>query len=573
MNDFLSLDNFKLIFLILKKYIHNIHSIDIELSDFKNVISKTMINVNNNYKNQTLRNLNKITLSILKNIINQKIEADGLGAEKQIEYSDYKSNEDKRNYDIKTHKYEKKFEKVFKQENDIDTGLIIKKDLDFDIRKAFTYNSVKTFVDHDLSLPPVQYNEELLIERPKEYNDLLAKLNNKLIHDHILSIDSRDRNYDVNPNEYTYTIHLNETYHNAVSIELISAIIPNSEYIINDSNNLFYFKESNATELLATITPANYTLSELATEIETQLNASGSSSYTVSSSNNYARISKLFTGSSSQITSNTGTPYLAFDGDINTEWTSTTFPSYIIYKFDQPETVERYRFICGEATGFPQDWTIDVSNDLVNWYSIDTQTSQVVTQFVYKTYNVTNSIRARYVRFNITDSNDSTNIHISELEFFTGATNRLEISSDLTGGDGIFTLLFDNDNSIGKIIGFTNNTFSGFNSYTSLSDINLQQENSVYLFIDNFDNIDAFQGSNADNLGLIPLDKPKGEYVFYNASDVENTLYIPKNPIKIDKLNISFKKINGDTYNFRGLEHSLLFEIKTVNFQTSSIEF
>jgi hypothetical protein len=573
MSDFLSLQNFKMIFLILNKYVKKVHNLDLNLDELKNVISQTMITVNNNYKNQTLKNLNKIVLSILKETVNKKIEKDGLGEEKQITYGEYKQESENKNYNGNNYKYEKKFERVFKQENNIDAGLVIKKDLDFDIKKAFTYNSVKTFVEHDLSLPPVNYNEQLLIERPKEYNDLLAKLNNKILHEHNLSIDSRDRNYDVHPNEYTYSIELNEIYHNAVSIELKSAIIPNSEYIINASNNLLHFKESNSTELVAIITPSDYTISELATEVELQLNSSGSSSYTVSSTNIYSRISKLFTGSSNQITSNTGTPHLAFDGDINTEWTSTTFPSFIIYEFDQPETVERYRFVCGEATGFPQDWTIDVSNDLVNWYSIDTQTSQVVTQFVYKTYNVTNSIRARYVRFNITDSNDATNIHISELEFFTAVSNRLEISSDLTGGDGIFTLLFNKNNTIGKIIGFNKETFSGFNSYTSIYDINLQQENAVYLFIDNFDNIDAFQGDNADNLGLIPLDSQKGEYVFFNASDVSNTLYVPRNPIKIEKLNITFKKLNGDVFDFRGLEHSLLFEIKTVNFQTSSIEF
>lgn len=574
MNDFLSLDNFKLIFIILQKYIFNIHNIKIKLKDFKNLISQTMVTINNNYKNQTLKNLNKITLSILKDIINKKIENDGLGAEKQTDYINFDGEKkEHKNFKGNHYKYDKKFEKVFKQENNIDSSLIIPVNLDMDIKKMFTYNSVKSFEDHDLSLPPKQYNEDILINRPKEYDDLLAKINNRLIHTQNLMIDSRDRNNDVYPNEHTYTIHLNETYHNAVSIELLSANIPNSEYIINASNNLFCIEETGGSELFVTVTPGNYTLAEIATEIQTQLNSVGSSAYTVTSTNNYARISKLFSSTSNQITSNTGTPHLAFDGDINTEWTSSSFPSYIIYEFDQPETVERYRFVCGKADGFPEDWTIDVSNDLVNWYTIDSQSSQVIMQYVYKSVNVINSIRAKYVRFNITVSNNATDVHISELEYFTGATERLELSSDLIGGSGIFNLLFDKDNSIAKTIGFNKTTFSGFSSYTSLFDISFQQENSVYLFIDNFDNIDSFQGANADNLGLIPLESDKGEYTFYNSSDIENTLYVPRTPIKIDKLNIKFKKINGDIYDFRGLEHSLLFEIKTLNFQTSSFSF
>lgn len=50
------------------------------------------------------------------------------------------------------------------------------------------------------------------------------------------------------------------------------------------SNNKLDFKENNGAELTATITPATYSLSALAAEVETQLNSAGAETYTVAAS-------------------------------------------------------------------------------------------------------------------------------------------------------------------------------------------------------------------------------------------------------------------------------------------------
>ena len=141
-------------------------------------------------------------------------------------------------------------------------------------------NSIENFKD-----APKSAGQKLIIEKPKDFENLANntyKYNNNYMKTHHLVIDSRDRNTDNYPNSYEYSIDLDYIYKDIISIELMSANIPKTEYLINSSNNLLHFIEDSGSELTATITIGNYTASTLATEIETQLETSGSGSYTVS---------------------------------------------------------------------------------------------------------------------------------------------------------------------------------------------------------------------------------------------------------------------------------------------------
>lgn len=62
----------------------------------------------------------------------------------------------------------------------------------------------------------------------------------------ILLIDSSDRSPNEEPNKYT--IKLGKMYKDVISIELKKAKIPNSEYILNEQNNNFYFQDSTTQE-------------------------------------------------------------------------------------------------------------------------------------------------------------------------------------------------------------------------------------------------------------------------------------------------------------------------------------
>jgi len=58
----------------------------------------------------------------------------------------------------------------------------------------------------------------------------------------ILLIDSKDRPHNEEPNKYS--IKLKKVYKDVISVELVKANIPNSDYIINEHNNTFYFQDN-----------------------------------------------------------------------------------------------------------------------------------------------------------------------------------------------------------------------------------------------------------------------------------------------------------------------------------------
>ncbi len=88
---------------------------------------------------------------------------------------------------------------------------------------------------------------------------------------HIYITDSRDRNYDKYPFSYDYQVDVNPDYKFVTSVELISAEIPKSSYIINNNNNLMYFEEQTGTRIISTIPVGNYTITDLLTAIGTEM--------------------------------------------------------------------------------------------------------------------------------------------------------------------------------------------------------------------------------------------------------------------------------------------------------------
>ena len=486
--------------------------------------------------------------------------------------------------------FDKKYDKVMKNKNfdNIKTDTIIRRNLEDNIQNHFLAR-ISDDTQINITDNVEQYRADIIID-PEDYLKTMSK---SIVYTDLV-IDSRDRNTG-NGSENKYTIHLENDIQNIISIELMTATIPNSEYIINENNNLLCFEESSGTTLTATLTIGNYTLSEIASEIQSQLNASGSSTYTVVE-NSYQRITDTFTSNDSRITSNTVDAYKAFDGDIDNTWTSGSLPAFLQYEFETPQVVDRYRFICSEADGFPEDWTVDVSNDGNTWITIDTQTSQVISQFAYNTYTIsTNNLAMKFVRMRITDSNNSTDVHISELEFFNLTENKITLDSDLTGGGGIFNLNFEGrtvatgnngtgtktlykENSVGRLIGFLPQNYTGFRSYTSNNQIILDRERSIFLFIDKLDNIDTIDKLDSGRFILLPLESERGEYSYFKKGkdwreDYKNEfIYMTDKPFDISKLNIEFRTIEDNLYNFYGLPHCLYFRIKHYNSQYNSVQ-
>lgn len=103
----------------------------------------------------------------------------------------------------------------------------------------------------------------------------------------VLVVDSRHRNHYKYPNPAKYTIKLTGVYKEVVSVELVSADIPNSGYTVENSHNKFYFQDTaqqvdNETYYTITHPTGNYTISEIVANLESLMNsASTGSTYSV----------------------------------------------------------------------------------------------------------------------------------------------------------------------------------------------------------------------------------------------------------------------------------------------------
>ena len=122
---------------------------------------------------------------------------------------------------------------------------------------------------------------------PEELKQFYEEQKHDLYFQEYIVVDSRDRNHDDHPNSNNYRLDLERTINDIISIQLISAEVPKSEYVINANNNKIYFQEtnlqvSNSTYLTTTLSVGNYTITELKTEIENKMGLVGIATYTVS---------------------------------------------------------------------------------------------------------------------------------------------------------------------------------------------------------------------------------------------------------------------------------------------------
>ena len=159
----------------------------------------------------------------------------------------------------------------------------------------------------------------------------------------IVSVDSRNK--DPTQDHNSYTIELDEI-RDVLSLELTDAQIPISEYVINETNNIIYFEETDGITLLAEMVVGNYDATTLAAEIETQMNAAtgAASTYTVA----VDPLQKKFIISSDG-GGGGGVFNLLFDGGTET------------IGFEKEKTIYIQRSI-GEVIGFPPE---DLSGDLM----------------------------------------------------------------------------------------------------------------------------------------------------------------------------------------------------------------
>ena len=162
----------------------------------------------------------------------------------------------------------------------------------------------------NLNSAPLSTGQKLLIEKPKEFKNLennAYKYNNNYVKTFNLVIDSRDRNTSAYPDNFKYQIDLDTIYKDVLSVELVSANVPKSEYLINTSNNKIYFTDNGSAELTATLPVGNYTPATLATAISTAMTTVATNTFT-------ATVDSVLTNKFT-IAVNTGIFTMDFKGD------------------------------------------------------------------------------------------------------------------------------------------------------------------------------------------------------------------------------------------------------------------
>ena len=119
-----------------------------------------------------------------------------------------------------------------------------------------------------------------------------------------VEVNSQDRSRTQSFNSNNFRWNFRRPLKDVVAIELVSGSIPADLYNVTPAWNNFMFAEGTGAKIRVTLTPGQYTATEVAAELETQLDAVASvSTYTVA----YSATTKRLT-----ITGSTTTPFTFF---------------------------------------------------------------------------------------------------------------------------------------------------------------------------------------------------------------------------------------------------------------------
>lgn len=301
MEDFLSIDNFIVVFDVLYNYCKKNFKITITQQEVKKPMYKIMMKLYETSKeyNRIKTQGNKILIKKMIEIIKKKHTNNVFEEESYNHTFDdplIRNDTEIIDYNIPLLENIKSVHEPNKIERDIELQI------EPSTEPKLLYSNVlenpkNKSLEIDETEAPKQLSEELIIPIPKEFKNIYKHMYNHPIVVTYLTIDSRDRNNDLYTSN-NYKLALDQTYDNVVSVELITSEIPNTEYTINENNNILHFEESANTILEVGITFGNYTADILATQLEEQMNLLNGSTYNVSVVDNKFIITSDKTGGS-----------------------------------------------------------------------------------------------------------------------------------------------------------------------------------------------------------------------------------------------------------------------------------
>ena len=293
--DFLSVNNFYFLFQHLQDYAREKLNYQYEMNKKnKKEIGKLMeVIYENNHNTMDKKTANAIIISEFKKKLKKLSNETFFDNEKVHKLDKITELRPLIDYNKPNDLMPKQFKSIFKnQAKEIDSHFITERSNN--PQKLF-YDVIKNleFKDHDLSQAPINERIDMLIPQPDIFKGIFDTP--ILIENVVMFLDSRDRNFDKYQNSHQYQIKLDSVLKNVISVELLQATIPNSDYLVHESNNTIHFQETSGTTLTASIPIGDYTSgSDIAIELENSMNNIGNSNYTVT----YDDIENIFTLSS-----------------------------------------------------------------------------------------------------------------------------------------------------------------------------------------------------------------------------------------------------------------------------------
>lgn len=115
----------------------------------------------------------------------------------------------------------------------------------------------------------------------------------------------------------------------------------------------------------------------------------------------------------------------AFDGVATTCWGNQSpnfLPCWLMYTFNIAKVVTNYSLLCSTGDGWatetynPKTWTLEASNDGVNWTTLDTISDGQLTMDAWKSFSIANSTAYTTYRIHITVNESGVWSRIDELE-------------------------------------------------------------------------------------------------------------------------------------------------------------
>ena len=280
---------------------------------------------------------------------------------------------------------------------------------------------------------------ERLLDIPRKIIEPTAE--NPYVHDHLIMqnpvvlplfqfqshdiiVDSRTRDRTKYPNENLFTIPI-KTLRNVIMIELVSAIIPQTQYNINIRNNLMVFRETlTGAWLTATIPPGFYSISTLLTTLKTQMQSVGAAIYTISEIIDQSVVRIITDQPVFQINVDESTVTTTIGFTSLSNYTgATTYTGASKYSFTTPTAIKLYvnNYPAVMSTDGTEDFFTlipmdDAGGDYIYWSMND---KCIAIYHVYKTQSHTiGQLEIKFESYGATDENRNTGIELYDFNGF-----------------------------------------------------------------------------------------------------------------------------------------------------------